>query len=385
MYLPRLLEKQLDEWLKLFPVVAITGPRQSGKSTLLKEKLSSYRYVTFDDIQTRNYFANDPSGFMSQYSNQVIFDEAQKAPAIFDAIKLTVDNDRDNYGKFILTGSSQFSFFHNITESLAGRIGLLTLLPFQFNEIPPALRQSAKLNGSYPELIKRNYLGRDAWYDAYLNTYLNRDVRDLIKIGDLSNFQRFISLLAANTSQLFNQSHYANDIGVTVQTINRWVSVLEASYIIFRLQPYYQNHGKRLIKRPKIYFYDTGLVSFLTGIETEEQIEKGVMAGPLFENYIIAEIKKATINHREKNKLYFLRTNHGKEIDLIIDHKTSRDLIEIKHTATFSPRMIAAITDFINQNDKGFLLYNGDDFPYNSPFNIQNYQNFLTQLEKKEN
>ena len=282
-YYHRAIENTVREYLRLFPVVGLTGPRQSGKSTLLRKLLSAkYRYVSFDDLNVVDRFHTDPERFMEVNSDKVIFDEVQRVPEIFHYVKLIVDNNRDDYGKFIMTGSSQFAFMKRVSESLAGRIGLLTLLPFQFSEMPAGLRDQSLYQGGYPELVGRKYRGAYNWYSSYLDTYLTRDVRDISEIGDIRDFRRFIQMLATRVAQLLNMSEIARAIGVSVPTIKKWVSVLEASYIVFLLPPFHKNLGKRLIKSPKAYFYDTGLVSYLTGIRTKQLFEKGLMYGALF-------------------------------------------------------------------------------------------------------
>lgn len=378
-YRHRVLEAQVKRYLRLFPVLGLTGPRQSGKSTLLQHVLPQYQYVTFDDHRNIDFYTTDPDGFMQVYADKVIFDEVQKVPQLFHHIKLLVDRDRQRYGKFILTGSSQFSFMQNITESLAGRIGLLSLLPFQCSETPDTLVAQAIFKGSYPELIARKYQDTDVWYSAYLDTYLHKDVRSLSNIGDLRDFQRFIQLLAANTSQQLNMATYAGDLGVAVPTIKRWLSVLEASYIIFLLPPFYRNYGKRITKSPKIYFYDTGLVAYLTGTDTFEHYSKGPMAGALFENYIVAEILKKETHKNTDAKLYYFRTNHGVEVDVIIDRKRYKEVIEIKNTMTFKPVMLDPMKEILEPKDQGYLLYNGEAFPYPKPIQVINYRDFLQE------
>ena len=257
-YLPRVLEQKLTEYLTLFPVVGLAGPRQSGKSTLIRHLLGKdYQYQTFDDPTNVRLFSEDPVGFIASYQDKVIFDEAQKVPEIFQYLKMAVDEDRQNYGKFVVTGSAQFNFMRQIAESLAGRIGLLTLLPFEYIELPQEYRQQSVYLGQYPELSEHHYKHNDAWYSSYVNTYLEKDVRSMHDIGNLRDFNRLLSLLAINTAQPLNMSELANKVNVSATTIKRWISVLEASYIIFLLPPYYENFGKRITKTPKIYFYDT--------------------------------------------------------------------------------------------------------------------------------
>lgn len=377
-YYPRELAGHLKKYLQAFPVVGITGPRQAGKSTLLMQELGSeYRYVTFDDREIIEQFYDDPKRFMDRYKNKVIFDEVQKVPEIFDAIKLIVDQNRDEYGQFILTGSSQFTMVKSITESLAGRIGLLTLLPLQYTEMPEQARSESLYKGGYPELIKRQFKYSDDWYKAYLTTYLEKDVRQLLNIGNIKDLHNLIRLLAANVSQQLNVTQLALDVGVSVATIKRWISILEASYIIFLLPPFYNNYGKRITKRSKLYFYDAGLVAYLIRITTNELFHHGPMTGALFENYIISEVKKKISHSNSHSDLYFLRTEHGVEVDLIIDHVSYKEWIEIKHNSTFKPSMVKAIFTFMASDDQGFLVYTGPTQQYDTHVERMHYQDFL--------
>ncbi len=376
-YIQRIVEPTLVNHLKAFPVVGVTGPRQSGKSTLIKHQLKDYRYVTFDDHKMRDFIEQDPDGFIKQYHDKVIFDEVQKAPEIFDLIKVIVDEERSVYGKFVLTSSSQFLFLKHVTESLAGRIGLLTLLPFQYREVPQDQHKQSVYKGSYPELVLRDYHYDDQWYSAYMDTYLNKDVRQIKDIGNLRDFRRFIMLLAANTASQLNMSSYANDLGVSVPTIKSWVSVLEASYIIFLLPPYHNNYGKRIVKAPKVYFYDTGMVSHLTAIESAVQFEKGPMLGAIFENYIVAEIMKKEQHQATGAQLYYMRTSGGVEIDVIIERKNQRELIEVKASSTFRPQMLKHMKSIQVKDDQLYLLYRGDEFAYGKHVNIINYEQYF--------
>ena len=374
-YIPRQIEKPLREYLKIFPAVSLTGPRQSGKSTMLREMFENqYTYVSFDDPLTLDFFAQDPTGFMNQYANRVIFDEAQKAPLLFNYLKIAIDEDRHNYGKFILTGSSQFSLIKQITETLAGRIGALSLLPFHMIELPAQWRKEQMLKGSYPELVHLKYANTSQWYGAYVNHYIERDVRNIANVGNLSDFQRLIKLLSARVSQELNVSSLANDIGVTVRTVQSWISILEASYIIFLVPSYHRNLGKRIVKRPKLYFYDTGLVCYFTGIEEEAILRKGPLDGPIFENYIIAEIKKWIMHHGLKDQLFYFRTNLGIEVDLIIENQAENilQLIEIKSTETAKTEMfqnILRVKELESKNQKikkqikSLLIYRGETIP----------------------
>ena len=377
-YIRRVLEHSVVEYLKLFPVVGLTGPRQSGKSTMLKKLLANrYRYVSFDDLSVVDRFHSDPVAFMEVYADKVIFDEVQRVPELFSYVKLAVDNDRKNYGKFVMTGSSQFAFMKRVSESLAGRIGLLALLPFQYAEVPTRLREASIYQGSYPELVERKYRGAFEWYTSYLDTYLTRDVRDLREIGDIRDFRRFIQMLAARVSQVLNMSDVARDIGISVPTVKKWLSVLEASYVVFLLPPYYSNLGKRIVKSPKIYFYDTGLVSYLIGIRTRELFEHGPLYGPLFENYVISEIYKKELHLRSSAELFYYRTSNGVEIDLIIDRKPNHQFIEIKASQTYRHEMTRSLLQLKNNKDQAFLLYRGKPVESTPGLRIVNYRSFL--------
>lgn len=377
-YYHRNLAQHLRAYLEAFPVVAITGPRQAGKSTLLTQELKDeFTYVTFDDRDMVEQFHHDPNRFMKRYKNKVIFDEVQKVPEIFDAIKLIVDKNRDEYGQFILTGSTQFTMIKSITESLAGRIGLLTLLPLQYSEMPEQARAQSLYKGGYPELIKRQFKYSDDWYKSYLTTYLEKDVRQLLNIGNIKDLNNLIKLLAAQVSQQLNYTGLASDLGVSVTTIKRWISILETSYIIFLLPPFYNNYGKRITKRSKLYFYDPGLVAYLTRITTEELFHLGPMTGALFENYIISEVKKKICHSNSHADLYYLRTEHGVEVDLIIDHTSHKEWIEIKHNSTFKSQMFKPILTFMEPTDSGKLIYTGNTQHYDENLKIVNYEDFL--------
>jgi len=394
-YITRHIEKTLRKYLKIFPSVSLTGPRQSGKSTTLQEMFKGkYTYISFDDPLVVEFFTQDPKGFMRKYKNKVIFDEAQKAPLLFDYLKIAIDQDRHNYGKFILTGSSQFTLVKQITETLAGRIGSLSLLPFHMYELPKRWRKHQILKGSYPELVHLKYNNTSQWYGAYINHYIERDVRNLANVGNLRDFQRLVKLLAARVSQELNFSSLAKEIGVTVRTVQNWISILEASYIIFLIPAYHKNLGKRLVKRPKLYFYDTGLVCYFTGIESEVVLRKGPLDGPIFENYIVAEIQKWILHHGLKDQLFYFRTNLGIEVDLIIENLTKNilRLIEIKSTETPRPEMFSHILkvrklDGRNQkrrkqNDNLLIYRGGTVLDYREGCQCINYLDLDSMLQK---
>lgn len=379
-FIPRNIEPILRKYLKLFPVVALTGARQTGKSSLLQAAFGEeYQYITFDDYRMLNLFHRDPISFMEVNNNKIIFDEVHKAPEIFNYIKIAVDNDRQNYGKYILTASAQFQVMKNISETLAGRIGLLNLLTLDYKEVPPSLRSDSIYKGSYPELVSRKFEGVEQWYSSYIETYIQRDVRTIANIGEMRDFRRLTQLLATRTSQILNMSELAKQIGISVSTVKKWISVLETSFVVFLLPPYFENFGKRIVKAPKIYFYDTGLVSFLTGISSKEIYENGPMRGALFENYIVSEILKKEKNSDSNAQLYYYRTNHGVEVDLIIDRKKLKEIIEIKNNATFRPIMIKgveALTAITKQ--KGCLIYTGENLEISKKISAFNFASYLS-------
>lgn len=360
-YINRVLEKQLIESLEQFPAVVLTGPRQSGKSTILKQLFEkTHQYLTFDDPLIREQAIADPKLFLKTINKNVIFDEIQYVPSLLSYVKMEIDSSRQEKGRFIFTGSQQFQLIKDIGDSLAGRIAVFELMPFsleetlQINYLNEYLKEPINnfchhsLRGSYPELNINRKLNSNIWYSSYLQTYLERDVRTLYNIGNLRDFQLFIQLLASRCSQTLNLSSFSNDLGVSVNTLKKWISILEAGRIIYMLNPYYQNFGKRITKSPKIYFFDIGLVSYLTGISTKEQLLQGPMVGSLFENYCVLEVVKKFLNNGKRPKIYFLRTNNGLEVDLLIEQNNLNLLaVEIKSTATPKLSMTKNIKNII--------------------------------------
>jgi len=382
MYIPRASEKLVHQYLEQFSSIGIMGPRQSGKSTMVRQLLEkTYTYLSFDDFEVKELFYSDPVKFISKYNNRVIFDEAQYMPELFLLIKKAIDEDRMNYGKFVIAGSGQFLMGKHFSESLAGRIGLIPLLPMQNNEINSDHVVHPLLYGGYPELVVRNYAGYDAWYNSYIQTYLQKDLRQMLNISDIQSFTRFIRLLAINIGQVLNLSALSRDIGISVTTLKRWLSVLENSYIVFLLHPYYRNLGKRIIKTPKIYFYDSGLVAFLTGISTIEQWEKGVMYGSLFENYIISDILKQILHYGLDYQLSFYRTNHGEEIDLIIDRRSAIDLVEIKASVTYRSGFQSVFSKINLPGSTRTVVYQGDDSEKTDEVKARNFNSFLSDFK----
>lgn len=382
-YITRTIETKLLEYLKFFSIIGITGPRQSGKSTLLKHSLPSYQYITFDDFNIRELFYADPNKFLATYPKYIIFDEVQKVPEIFEYIKIVVDNDRTIKGRYILTGSSQFTLLKNISESLAGRIGLLSLLPLDYQELPEHARSSAIYQGCYPELVINNYNLWQDWYSSYIDTYLLKDVRSIANVGDIRDFQRLLQLLATLCAQHLNFASLSRELGIDVKTVKRWISILEASYLIFILPPYYNNYGKRITKSQKVYFYDTGILCFLNKIYTQDQYQHNPLTGAIFENFVISEIYKKSLHNKSNNQLYYLRANNCNEIDLIIESSQGRQLVEIKSSQTFKLKMIEQLSLFkaeeLKSNNivEAILLYQGDSKPDYDDLKIKNFADYL--------
>jgi predicted AAA+ superfamily ATPase len=334
----RNISQKMLEMAGKFPVVTITGPRQSGKTTLIKHIFKNKSYVSLENPDTRLFVEEDPRGFLRSYPDGLVIDEAQRVPDLFSYIQGLVD-EKNEPGQFILSGSQSFLLHHKISQTLAGRTAILRLLPFCIPELAQEhidfqTYEEYIFTGSYPRIYDKNIRPSD-FFPNYIQTYLERDVRSLQNIHDLSSFIRFLGLCAGRIGQILDLTSLANDCGISVNTAKAWTSVLEASYAIYLLQPYYKNYNKRLIKRPKIYFYDTGLACSLLKIESAKQLETFYNLGGLFENMIINEIIKQKYNKGLQPGIYFWRDNKGKEIDCLIDQFDQPLCIEIKASKTF--------------------------------------------------
>lgn len=360
-YIHRDIEARLKRLLASSPCVAVTGPRQAGKSTLLRHCLPDYRYVTLDDPFFREQAHSDPLLFLDSLGERAIIDEIQLAPDILSYVKMRVDANRGVKGRYVFTGSQQFGLIRNLSESLAGRIALLELLPLSVAEkrrhleLPDAtgLFRHAALTGCYPELVVDETVDLPSWYASYLQTYLERDIRTLYNIGDLRDFQRFVRLLAARCSQQLNMSEYSRELGISVPTVKSWLSILEASRVVYLLPPYYSNQGKRIVKAPKLYFLDIGLACSLSGVRDEAHLFNGPMAGHLFENFCIQETVKYFFGRGEQPQLYYLRTSNGLEVDLLIE-PAAGELVPVEVKLTKTPmsalaRNIAAFRELFAQ------------------------------------
>jgi len=329
-----------------FPVLAITGPRQSGKTTMARALFAGKPYVSLEDPEERLFADTDPRGFLARFPQGAILDEVQRCPGLFSYLQGVVD-ERQRMGEFIITGSQQFGLMSSIAQSLAGRVGLLQLLPFSLAELKeggmlPATLDAAMLQGSYPPLYDRPVMPGD-WFPNYVSTYLERDVRQLLVVRDLSLFQRFLKMCAARSGQLLNLSALASDCGISHVTAREWMTVLEASYIVYLLRPHHRNFGKRLVKMPKLYFLDTGLMAYLLGIRDTDTLSTHASRGALFETLVVSEWVKRQFNAGQVAELYFWRDSAGHEVDLLIPDGNRFMPVEIKSGSTFSADWTAAL------------------------------------------
>jgi predicted AAA+ superfamily ATPase len=386
-YIRRALEPVLKQAVDEFPAVVLTGPRQSGKTTILKHLFSgTYRYVSLELPHVYTAVTADPRGFLDMYPPPVIFDEVQYAPVILPYIKERIDERRSEKGQFLLTGSQNLLLFERVTETLAGRTAILRLLPLSFREaleetdralpwegstVQP-LQQSLSypdlwknfLRGGYPEVVVEPDRKLEFWHSSYIQTYLERDVRTLRQVGDLTLFQNFLRALAARSGQLLNLTEMARDLGLAVNTIKAWLSILEATFQVIVLRPYYGNIGKRLVKTPKVYFMDTGTLCHLTGLKDPEHAASGPMGGVIFETAVLTEIIKTLVHRGEVPQVYFWRTSSGSEVDIVVDAGRKLIPFEVKLSSTPRPAMAKGILtfqrDFGEKAAPGFVVHPGD-------------------------
>lgn len=339
MIIARDVEPALRELLKGFPVVTVTGPRQSGKTTLTQTVFSGKPYVSLEDPDVRQMALDDPRGFLGRFPDGGVLDEVQRAPQLMSYLQSRVDDD-GRMGLFLLTGSQQFGLMSGITQSLAGRTAFVELLPFSVAELRAAGLMPSSLDamlftGAYPPIHDRG-LKPPAWLSAYVTAYVERDVRQFVKVQDLESFQRFVRLCAGRCGQLLNLSSLAADCGITHNTAKAWISVLEASYILFLLRPHHANFSKRLVKSPKLYFYDSGLLCWLLGIRQADQLAVHPLRGGIFESFVISELVKVGLNRGERPTLHFWRDSNGNEVDVIADVGPKMLPIEIKSGQTLN-------------------------------------------------
>ncbi len=334
-----------------YPIIALTGPRQSGKSTFLRTLFPNYRYLNFEDPFLRSYFDKDPRGFFKEYDKYCIFDEAQRVPDLFSYLQGIVDNDKI-MAQFILSGSQNFLLLKNIKQSLAGRVALFKLFPFDFRELKEnnLLNKnfiSTMLKGFYPAIFDRN-IPASAFYNNYMQTYVERDIAEILSIRDIRTFRNFVQLCAARAGHLLNLSKLAVDCGISQPTAKSWLSLLESSYIIFLVQPLFNNFDKRIIKSPKLFFYDTGLLCHLLKLKTESQVKNHAVKGHIFENMIVAEFIKQNYHNNLMHDFWFWRDTVGHEVDFIYQDDDLFNVVEIKSTTTVMPDLFKGLEYFSN-------------------------------------
>lgn len=364
----REIEVVLRGLLRGFPIVTVTGPRQSGKTTLARAVFAGKPYLSLEDPDVRRMALDDPRAFLGRLPDGAVLDEVQRAPEIFSYLQTRVDSD-GRTGLFLLTGSQQFGLMSAITQSLAGRTAFVELLPFSIHElelagIHPPSSDAMLFAGGYPPLYDRRLLPRD-WFPAYVTAYVERDIRQLLKVQDLDTFQRFVRLCAGRSGQILNLSSLATDCGITHNTARAWISVLEASYILFLLPPHHANFSKRLIKSPKLYFYDTGLLCWLLGIKEVEQLATHPLRGSIFETMIVSELVKTSLNKGERAMFHFWRDSNGNEVDVIVEIGTKLMPIEVKSGLTLNREFFVGLERWMalagNRAISPTLVYGGTE------------------------
>lgn len=388
MFVKRTAENVFKSLLKQYPVVAVTGPRQSGKTTLVRHACPDKPYVLLEDLDTRDFAQNDPRGFLAQFPDGAIFDEVQRCPELFSYLQGTVDRDQ-RPGLFVLTGSQQFSLGSGIVQSLAGRVALLPLQPFSLAALERAGLVPSSLGellwrGCYPPIYDRD-LDPAIWCGNYVRTYLERDVRQLINVRDLATFQRFLRLCAGRSGQLVNLSSLAADAGITHNTAKAWLAVLEASYIVCLLQPYHRNFSKRLVKTPKLYFLDTGLASWLLGIQKLEHIAQHPLFGSLFETWVVGEFLKSRWHRAQEANLYFWRDRSGHEVDILVDQGHQVLPVEVKSGQTIAADFLGSVHRWQDLAGSlagdATLVYGGDESQRRSKARIFSWRD-ISELTK---
>lgn len=375
----RSIEKEVLKALNQYPIVGLVGPRQSGKTTLAKKVALNYDYVNLEDLSLRQFAQDDPKGFLESYKNGCIIDEIQYVPDLFSYLQVYTD-ERQIQGEYIITGSQNFIISEKISQSLAGRIALFDLLPLSYQEIKndsdnkESTWEEYLINGSYPKRLITD-IDAHPYYQNYIRTYIEKDVRQIKNIKNLALFQKFLQLLAGRVGQLFNQSNIGNELGVDNKTVNEWMSVLEASYIAFRLQPYYNNFNKRIVKTPKVYFYDTGILCSLLNIRNTHDLQVHFARGQVFENLIILEIKKFLFNKVSEGNMYFWQEHANYEVDLIIEQSNCLKVVEIKSGKTIKQAFLDQLKKFnYGSSDlQKYLVYGGNEMQKRSEVSVLSF------------
>ena len=366
--IPREAAKTIVRLSKGFPVITLTGPRQSGKTTLARAVFADKPYLSLEDPDVRQMAFDDPRAFLGRLPDGAVLDEIQRTPELLSYLQTQIDAD-GRMGLFLLTGSQQFGLMSGISQSLAGRSAFVELLPFSIPElnssnIRPTDLDAMLFSGGYPPLYDRDLSPRE-WFPAYVTAYVERDVRQLLKVQDLESFQRFVRLCAGRSGQILNLSSLATDCGITHNTAKSWISVLEASYILFLLRPHHANFNKRLIKAPKLYFYDTGLLCWMLGIQEKNQLATHPLRGNIFETFVVSELMKTRLNRGERPSLHFWRDSNGNEVDVIVDMGIKLMPIEIKSGQTLNREFFIGLERWLElAGDKACnpaLIYGGTE------------------------
>lgn len=367
-WIERTMVKEIMARIDKFPILAVTGPRQSGKTTLLKTLFPEYTYLSLENPDLRSFAQEDPNGFLKQYDSKVILDEVQRVPELFSYLQTAVDNS-GQMGQYILSGSQNFHLQRHITQSLAGRVALFRLLPLDTQELAeanqlPAHYLDACIKGGYPAIYHRGIDPTD-FYANYIRTYIEKDVTELINIRDINSFRTFLGLCAARSGQLLNLTTLANDCNISQPTAKAWLSVLESSYLIFLLYPYHENFNKRMVKTPKLYFYDVGLLTHLLQIREPEELAVNRLKGNIFENYVIANFQKLNEHRYQHFQYYFWQDHNGLEIDLLLKTAKTFDAYEVKSTQTLNGALFKNLKRFIELVDpekvRPHLIYGGNE------------------------
>jgi uncharacterized protein len=360
------LQDAAAEALQKYPILAIIGPRQAGKTTFSRMLKPDYQYVNLEDLSLREFAGSDPKGFLETYQGGLIIDEIQNVPALFSYLQVYSDRSQKN-GEYIITGSQNFLLMESISQSLAGRVAIFTLLPLSLHELNGSMYatdswQQYLFQGSYPRRWVNEIPASD-YYENYVRTYVERDVRQIKNVSNLPLFQRFLQLLAGRAGQVLNQSSLGNELGIDNKTVESWLSLLEVSFIAFRLQPYHRNFNKRVVKTPKVYFYDTGLLCYLLQMQSVKDLDVHFARGQLFENLVILELLKNKYNKKMRGNFYFWRESSGEEVDLLIDQGTSIKAIEIKSSQTINTSFFKSLRRFssLHQATEPYLIYGGKE------------------------
>ena len=383
---PRHIAKELKELIKTFPIVSLTGPRQSGKTTLVKTLFAKeYRYLSLEDLDMRQFAKEDPRSFLKEFDKFVIFDEIQLVPELFSYLQGIVDNDQIA-GQFIIIGSQHFLLMERITQSLAGRVAILHLLPLQLSELQEGGNlEEIIFKGFYPR-IHDQQISATRWHKNYIRTYIERDVRILKNVDNLDTFQKFMKMCAFRVGQLLNLTSLGNDCGISYNTAKAWISILKTSFILFPIYPHYKNFNKRLVKTPKLFFYDTGLLCNLLGINSPEQLLFHALGGNIFENFIILDIAKQFYNAGDDPNIYFWRDRSGHEIDCLIEKGLELFPIEIKSSKTVRADFFSGLTYWneLAQSDpkNSTLIYGGDKSYVRSNINVVSWTDVSSYLLK---